>query len=141
MAGKKCFKCGERKPLTAFYAHPNMLDKHLNKCKECTKTDVRGNREKNIEHFRAYDRSRGNRHKKGYAAKYRKKYPVKYKAVNMISNAIRANKLFKEPCELCGCTENIHAHHDDYSKPLNIRWLCAAHHRQWHVKNGNGKNG
>lgn len=37
---KKCFKCGIEKELTEFYAHPKTADKHLNKCKDCTKIDV-----------------------------------------------------------------------------------------------------
>lgn len=33
----------------------------------------------------------------------------------------------------------INAHHDDYSKPFNVRWLCPQHHREWH-KNNEAKN-
>jgi len=41
---------------------------------------------------------------------------------------------------VCGSSEYIHAHHDDYDKPLDVRWLCAAHHKQWHDENGEAKN-
>jgi hypothetical protein len=34
-------------------------------------------------------------------------------------------------CEVCG-VEKTHAHHDDYTKPLDIRWLCREHHDQLH---------
>lgn len=138
---KKCFKCGATKPLTEFYKHKQMKDGHLNKCKICTKKDAKEIREKNIEHYRAYDRKRGNRQSPEYGKEYIKKYPNKYKAQTMVGNAIRDKKLFKEPCEVCGTTKNIHAHHDDYLKPLNVRWLCAAHHRQWHIENGEALNG
>jgi len=40
--------------------------------------------------------------------------------------------LIAQPCEICGITENIHAHHEDYSRPLEVRWLCAYHHSRVH---------
>jgi hypothetical protein len=71
---------------------------------------------------------------------YRKNNPNKSKAHGMVGYAIKVGNLHKEPCCQCGATEPVHAHHDDYAKPLNVRWLCAAHHREWHDKNGEGAN-
>jgi len=141
MTEKECFKCGVTKPLSEFYKHPQMGDGHLGKCKECTKTYVRSNRRENIDRYRAYDRERGSRQPKGYCSEYREKFPNKYKAHGIVARAIRAGKLFIEPCEVCFTTDQVHAHHDDYLKPLNIRWICAGHHSQWHKENGEGLNG
>ena len=38
---KTCFKCNQRKDTSEFYGHPSTKDRHLNKCKTCTKKDVR----------------------------------------------------------------------------------------------------
>lgn len=37
--------------------------------------------------------------------------------------------LIAEPCAVCGTTEQIEKHHEDYGKPLDVVWLCRAHHR------------
>ena len=136
---KKCFKCGEVKTLSDFYKHKQMKDGHVNKCKSCNKIDVSRHRAENIDKIRAYDRRRGNRQDLDYFKRYRKKYPNKYKAHNMVNNHKRAGNIFELPCEICGDLR-VEAHHDDYSKPLNVRWMCPAHHKQWHAKNGEGKN-
>lgn len=36
--------------------------------------------------------------------------------------------------ELCHCGSPAEAHHDDYSKPLEVRWLCHKHHIQGHFQ-------
>jgi hypothetical protein len=137
---KECFKCKTEKPLTMFYKHRKMADGRVNKCKECNKKDVRDNRKDKIEYYRDYDISRGSRQGYEYCKEYRLRYPNKYNAHSKVNRAVRAGNLFSEPCELCG-SEETHAHHDDYSKPLNVRWLCPPHHKEWHDLNGEGANG
>ena len=138
---KVCFKCHKSKPLIEYYKHKQMADGHLNKCKECAKTDSTSYRCNNLDKIRAYDRGRGSRKSADDIRGYRERYPRKYKAHTMVGNAIRDGKLFVESCCDCGSEDRVHAHHDDYAKPLNIRWLCAVHHSQWHRDNGEALNG
>lgn len=44
---------------------------------------------------------------------------------------LKRGKLVKQPCEVCGSPES-QMHHDDYSKPLEVRWLCRRHHLYLH---------
>lgn len=136
---KECFKCGEVKDLSEFYRHKMMADGHLNKCKECTKSDVSRHRSENIERIREYDRSRGNRQSGEYVKSYRKSHPKAAMAHRMVAYHLRVGNISKGNCEVCFCEKSV-AHHDDYDKPLVVRWLCQAHHMQWHAENGEGKN-
>ena len=45
--------------------------------------------------------------------------------------AMRTGRLVPQPCEECGA-ERVEAHHDDYSRPLDVRWLCRRHHSYQH---------
>ncbi|WEL95478.1 endonuclease [Escherichia virus ECH1] len=132
---KVCFKCGGLKPITEFYKHKAMADVRVNKCKECNKVDVKSNRKSKIEYYREYDRESGNRQKDGYVKEYRSRNPIKYNCHTILNNAIRDGKINKKPCEVCGNDKAV-ANHDDYSKPMDVRWLCQAHHMQWHAENG-----
>lgn len=58
METKKCFKCGRELPITDFYKHPQMSDGYLNKCKECTRKDVRKNYDRNIQNEAFIERER-----------------------------------------------------------------------------------
>jgi hypothetical protein len=138
---KSCIKCNQIKDLSKFYKHKQMADGHLNKCIDCVKKYIYERRHLSDarEKILEYDRARGSRQNKDYQKEFRERYPKKYKAHIMVNNAIRRKALFKMPCEICG-EANTHGHHDDYDKPLNVRWLCSEHHQQWHAKNGEGKN-
>jgi hypothetical protein len=45
---------------------------------------------------------------------------------------LKRGKLIKNSCEICGTQESIEMHHDDYSNPLSVRWLCNKHHIEYH---------
>ena len=47
--------------------------------------------------------------------------------------AIKLGKIKREPCEICGETERVQAHHEDYSQPLDVIWLCRKHHAWIHM--------
>ena len=54
------------------------------------------------------------------------------KAHDMVAAAKANGSLIEQPCEICGSVIDVEAHHDNYSKPLEVRWLCIQHHRQHH---------
>lgn len=60
--------------------------------------------------------------------------PEKNTAHTAVNAALRSGSLIKQPCEVCG-VQKVHGHHDDYSRPLEVRWLCCKHHKEWHKNN------
>lgn len=55
----------------------------------------------------------------------------KRRAHKAVELALLAGRMTAQPCEVCGALR-AHAHHDDYSKPLDVKWLCAVHHGARH---------
>lgn len=136
MLVKVCFKCGVEKPLTEYYKHQRMKDGHLNKCKNCIISDVKQHRREN-ESVREYDRKRGCRQSREYQKQHRLDNPEKYKARTLIGNMLRDGKIFRPNfCSECQKKCKPHGHHDDYSKPTVVRWLCARCHALFHAENG-----
>jgi hypothetical protein len=133
---KRCFRCGKEKDISEFYKHPAMGDGHLGKCKNCTRRDVRENYDLKFEYYREQNREKFKQSlTNGKAAEWQRKRRAsnveRYHANCAVSNALRDGRLVKQPCEVCGSTD-VQAHHDDYSKPLEVRWLCFVHHRELH---------
>lgn len=128
---KKCRACLEEKPGDAFYPY------NQGRCKACLCEQVKRHRRES-DYVREYDRERAKSPERRAANRatviaWRAANPEKYKAQTALGNAVRAGKIKKKPCQHRGCKETkVHAHHDDYSKPLKVRWLCAKHHHRGH---------
>jgi hypothetical protein len=60
--------------------------------------------------------------------KWRKENPIKNSAHKRVFVELRAERIRKFPCFMCG-NEKSEAHHGDYSKPLDIIWVCKLHHK------------
>lgn len=70
-----------------------------------------------------------------YSGQYKKKNPEKANAHQYVMWALRLNVLSKpENCERCKLKVRLEAHHEDYSKPLEIKWLCKICHMHEHDK-------
>lgn len=137
-----CKVCGKNETEAEFYSS---IKTH---CKEHWRERVRQNRSDNADYYREFDRNRANLpHRVEARAQYRKTdayamshnkacikwsstYPERRRAHLAVSNAVRDGKLTPLPCLVCG--EKAHAHHPDYSRPLDVVWLCPKHHKEAH---------
>jgi len=63
----------------------------------------------------------------------------KYYVRKVTQEYIRRGILIRLPCEVCGSNEDVEAHHDDYNKPMDVRWLCRIHHIEHHKTVGRKK--
>lgn len=59
------------------------------------------------------------------------KHKLKFKARELVHTALRNCSILKLPCEICGIKKS-EAHHSNYNRPLQIKWLCRLHHEQEH---------
>lgn len=55
----------------------------------------------------------------------------KMRARKLLNRAVAAGRVASLPCEKCGAVK-AQGHHDDYTKPLQVRWWCPRCHSQHH---------
>lgn len=141
----QCKECLKFKLEIDFYASNKA------RCKECIKTAVKANRLAKIDYYRGYDRMRGSiphrvAAREAYAKtdaykasqkkslkKYRQEHPARTVARNAVNNAVRDRRLMPWPvCAVPECICKPEAHHPDYSRPLDVVWLCDLHHKAAH---------
>lgn len=66
--------------------------------------------------------------------------PEKRAAHKAVEYALKRGELTRQSCERCGAAKT-HAHHDDYSKPLAVMWLCPPCHATRHDEIGRPMGG
>ena len=115
---KKCSCCKEQKDFVFFHADKTQNSGYSAYCKLCKKQ-----KDKIFQLNRVVDKEKKDQ--------WRKKFPERKNAQAKVYRALASGKLVKQPCFLCG--DVAEAHHPDYSRPLDVVWLCAPHHRQAHL--------
>ncbi|WP_201319072.1 hypothetical protein [Paenibacillus sp. EPM92] len=154
---RKCSRCLEIKELSAFPFQKKSATGYAGLCRKCSyqrnKAAIQRRRErdplKELNYKREYQsrpevrgkvreryvQSRTSNPEKYKAKEATQKQSEKGKARNALRNAVHAGKIVKpEKCEQCKTIGNVEGHHPDYSKPLEVVWLCRPCHRKVHWK-------
>ena len=120
---KPCFSCEVVKPVSEYYPQRGCSDGYQKRCKPCQL---------------AYTKSLGMKPQGRTALKG----SIKARSRSILSAELAQGRMVKpENCEDCGFILPLEGHHDDYMRPLDVRWLCRICHGKWHRKNGEGLNG
>lgn len=92
------------------------------------------NRAKLNEQHRRYRRSKkGHEVQAAIASRMSIKHREKFNCRARTRHAVKVGLLVKLPCEVCE-EPKVHAHHPDYGKHLDVKWLCDTHHKEEHRK-------
>ena len=123
---KICLKCKVDKQISQFRKNRRI-------CKSCDRERCR-----NWYALKKQDSTWLDAHRKRIAERglrmwrfYHNRDPIKRQPRNRTNSAIRAGRLFPEPCQVCGESKS-QVHHLDYSRPLEVVWLCRKHHYECH---------
>lgn len=122
---KKCARCGELKPLEEFHKSRFGNGGRQAYCKACQAKCMRQWRRDNPDQCREHQRK--------HIATHRKRHQDRAIARQKITWLLKSGKLTPGPCIVCGTTEDIQAHHPDYSKPPDVVWICRPHHQDHHA--------
>lgn len=127
---RPCPRCSDQITVTE-----SMVRRRKYTCGKCASSMAMDwaakNREKKREANNRYHASNSS-NRAVRTATWRASHPEKRAAHQAVQTAVRNGTLVKHPCEVCGSSTRIHAHHDDYSMPLSVVWLCHTHHMERH---------
>ena len=142
---RECRKCRALAPIASFPKNSTSIGGRAWVCKNCKNARRRETRASPAAKAHEQETRRAWYYEKGgkltvarnvRAYRARTGYPgwsdpVRQRARIATQTAIRRGRLIRGPCEECGAGET-HAHHDDYLKPLEVRWLCGPCHHAVH---------
>ncbi len=137
---KYCYKCQSTKSVELFGKRTREKDGLRQECKECFKKFTKAKYKKTANYRKAHTRNMSRKYHKdpifraeriAYFKERRRLFPERDKASRKVKKAIVAGKLVRLPCTKCGNPKS-HGHHEDYSKPLEVVWLCASCHMRMH---------
>ena len=132
---KKCNVCHELLSKSEFNSDISRPDNLDNRCKKCQSEVNRFYRLKNDKYFRKYRKANNFKYKHTMREQYKIWYyknKEKTKAHAVLNYLIEKGDIERGACEICGLLKNTHGHHDDYTKPLDVNWLCRDCHGLWH---------
>jgi rubredoxin len=140
MDKRTCRTCGEPKPLEEMTKNKKGLHGRAKVCKMCTATYMR-NWTKTRDLYENKRRWRmGNRESvRESSRRWREKNIDKALVQQVLNAAVKKGTVIRpKKCSGCNGTCKPQGHHDDYSNPLDVRWLCPRCHRAHHNEVSNG---
>ena len=124
---KICGRCKIEKPVSEFYK--STRDGYRSRCMPCHAEDCKLYAETGY-----YQRPEVKKRRR--EDWHRPDEQAKNFARNCLGSAIRAGKISRQPCSICG-EEQAEGHHEDYSQPLEVKWLCRPCHKKLHIGGDN----
>ncbi|QQO40555.1 HNH restriction endonuclease [Bacillus phage 000TH008] len=114
---------------------------HRDELKLYWKEHHQKNKDRRNSQMKEYSQTeRGREVRKRAQEKYRKssQYNLKQNARKKVRRAVNSGKLIKpDRCECCNKEIDLEAHHVDYHKPLEVKWLCKkCHENEHHLNEG-----
>ena len=138
---RTCNRCGKTQCLTAYNNKTVGPNGKSLRCKTCTREESRTYRIDHRDELNTYRRKWGKENpEKRQSAEAPFAYQMTVRAKVRI--AVKTGKLTRKPCVKCGAAK-VEAHHADYSKPLDVMWMCKKHHMALHrqQREGGGRYG